>query len=121
MKAVMQAIWLMVVAFGNLIDIIVISAQSEDPNAGLSQAQEFFMFAGIMAIAVVLFILMSWNYKYVEDEKKEEDDGEKKRLSGPTTSTPLEFIRKNSSSSSSSSSDEEKETKKGEENKGFSE
>jgi dipeptide/tripeptide permease len=46
MKAVMQAIWLMVVAFGNLIDIIVISAQSEDPNAGLSQAQEFFMFAG---------------------------------------------------------------------------
>jgi type VI protein secretion system component VasK len=118
MKSVMTAIWLMVVAFGNLIDIIVISVQSEDPNAGLSQAQEFFMFAGIMAIAVVLFILMSWNYKYVEDEKKEEDDGEKKRLSGPTTSTPLEFIRKNSSSSSS---DEEKETKKGEENKGFSE
>jgi hypothetical protein len=28
----------MVVAFGNLIDIIVIAAQSEDPNAGLSQA-----------------------------------------------------------------------------------
>jgi hypothetical protein len=110
MKAVMQAIWLMVVAFGNLIDIIVISAQSEDPNAGLSQAQEFFMFAGIMAIAVVLFILMSWNYKYVEDEKKEED--EKKRLS--TVSN-----HQNDSSSSSSSSDDEND--KGQENKGFSE
>ena len=110
MKSVMTAIWLMVVAFGNLIDIIVISVQSEDPNAGLSQAQEFFMFAGIMAIAVVLFILMSWNYKYVEDEKKEED--EKKRLS--TVSN-----HQNDSSSSSSSSDDEND--KGQENKGFSE
>jgi high-affinity Fe2+/Pb2+ permease len=88
----------------------VISVQSEDPNAGLSQAQEFFMFAGIMAIAVVLFILMSWNYKYVEDEKKAED--EKKRLS--TVSN-----HQNDSSSSSSSSDDEND--KGQENKGFSE
>jgi hypothetical protein len=37
MKAVMQAIWLMVVAFGNLIDIIVISIQSGATGEGMSQ------------------------------------------------------------------------------------
>lgn len=36
MKSVMQAIWLLVVAFGNLIDIIVIQFQS-----GLSQVSGF--------------------------------------------------------------------------------
>uniref|UniRef100_A0A0P6F328 Oligopeptide transporter 1 n=1 Tax=Daphnia magna TaxID=35525 RepID=A0A0P6F328_9CRUS len=108
MKSVMQAIWLLVVAFGNLIDIIVIQFQSD-----MSQADEFFLFAGIMGIAVIIFTAMSWNYKYVEDEKKENED-EKKRLS--TLSD-----HKTDSSSSSSSSDEEVYAKKGEENKAFSE
>lgn len=108
MKSVMQAIWLLVVAFGNLIDIIVIQFQSD-----MSQADEFFLFAGIMGIAVIIFIAMSWNYKYVEDEKKENED-EKKRLSTASD-------HKTDSSSSSSSSDEEVYAKKGEENKAFSE
>jgi hypothetical protein len=66
------------------------------------------MFAGIMGIAVVLFTLMSWNYKYVEEIKIEE---EKKRLSAVSNH------KSDSSSSSSSDSDDEK----GKENKGFSE
>lgn len=66
------------------------------------------MFAGIMGIAVVLFTLMSWNYKYVEEIKSEE---EKKRLSAVSNH------KSDSSSSSSSDSDDEK----GKENKGFSE
>jgi hypothetical protein len=65
------------------------------------------MFAGIMGIAVILFTLMSWNYKYVEEIKNED---EKKR---PSSS------HKSDSSSSSSSSDDDDE--KGKENKGFSE
>ncbi|XP_045033705.1 solute carrier family 15 member 1 isoform X2 [Daphnia magna] len=108
MKSVMQSIWLLVNAFGNLIDIIVIQFQSD-----MSQADEFFLFAGIMGIAVIVFTAMSWNYKYVEDEKKE-NDNEKKRLSAASN-------HKTDSSSSSSSSDEEDETKKGEKNKAFSE
>ncbi|XP_046443386.1 solute carrier family 15 member 1-like [Daphnia pulex] len=108
MKSVMTAIWLMVVAFGNLIDIIVIAVQSGATGEGMSQASEFFMFAGIMGIAVVLFTLMSWNYKYVEDIKIED---EKKRLSAVSNH------KSDSSSSSSSDSDDEK----GKENKGFSE
>jgi hypothetical protein len=66
------------------------------------------MFAGIMGIAVVLFTLMSWNYKYVEEIKNED---EKKRLSAVSNH------KSDSSSSSSSDSDDEK----GKENKGFSE
>ncbi len=66
------------------------------------------MFAGIMGIAVVLFTLMSWNYKYVEETKNED---EKKRLSAVSNR------KSDSSSSSSSDSDDEK----GKENKGFSE
>ncbi|XP_057379153.1 solute carrier family 15 member 1-like [Daphnia carinata] len=104
MKSVMQAIWHLVDAFGNLIDIIVIQFQSD-----MSQADEFFLFAGIMGIAVIFFIAMSWNYKYVEDEQKEKED-EKKRLSV-----------NDKTDSSSSSSDEEGDEKKGEENKAFSE
>ncbi|XP_046631111.1 solute carrier family 15 member 2-like [Daphnia pulicaria] len=109
MKSVMTAIWLMVVAFGNLIDIIVIAVQSGATGEGMSQASEFFMFAGIMGIAVILFTLMSWNYKYVEEIKIED---EKKRLSAVPS-------HKSDSSSSSSSSDSDDE--KGKENKGFSE
>ncbi|KAI9551403.1 hypothetical protein GHT06_021736 [Daphnia sinensis] len=105
MKSVMQAIWLLVVAFGNLIDIIVIQFQSD-----MSQANEFFLFAGIMGIAVIIFTAMSWNYKYVEDEQKENE--EKKRLSASSD---------HKTDSSSSSSDEEGDAKKGEENKAFSE
>ena len=67
------------------------------------------MFAGIMGIAVIVFALMSWNYKYVEGEKKDED--EKKRLSAASN-------HQNDSSSSSSSDDE---NEKGKENSGFSE
>lgn len=66
------------------------------------------MFAGIMGIAVILFTLMSWNYKYVEEIKIED---EKKRLSA------VPSHKNDSSSSSSSDSDDEK----GKENKGFSE
>jgi hypothetical protein len=66
------------------------------------------MFAGIMGIAVILFTLMSWNYKYVEEIKNED---EKKRLSAVSNH------KSDSSSSSSSDSDDEK----GKENKGFSE
>lgn len=33
----MQAIWLLVVAFGNLIDIIVVQAESGSSGGGLSQ------------------------------------------------------------------------------------
>ncbi len=68
------------------------------------------MFAGIMGIAVILFTLMSWNYKYVEEIKIED---EKKRLSA----VPSHKSDSSSSSSSSSDSDDEK----GKENKGFSE
>jgi hypothetical protein len=58
-----------------------------------------------MAIAVVLFILLSWNYKYVEDVPTK-DDGEKKCPLETVTSTPMQSRKSSTTLSSSSSSSE---------------
>ena len=46
------------------------------------QANEFFLFAGIMGIAAIIFTIMTLPYKYVEtdDEKKSDTDDKKKPL-----------------------------------------
>lgn len=63
-----------------------------------------------MGIAVILYVLMCWSYKYVEDENVL-DEIEKERLSTSSSS---------SYSSDDHESSEDKE-EKGEENNGFSE
>ncbi|KAJ6638650.1 Peptide transporter family 1 [Pseudolycoriella hygida] len=59
MKSVLQACWLLAVAFGNIIVVIVAEVSFFD-----SQASEFFLFAGCMAVNVVLFIWLASRYKY---------------------------------------------------------
>merc|ERR1712192_300439 len=56
MKSVVQAAWLLAVAFGNIIVIIVASAKA------LDQASEFFMFAVLMILD--MFFLMFLAYRY---------------------------------------------------------
>jgi hypothetical protein len=56
MKSVVQAAWLLTVAFGNIIVIIVASAKA------LDQASEFFMFAILMLLD--MFLLMWLAYRY---------------------------------------------------------
>merc|ERR1711953_1079710 len=56
MKSVVQAAWLLTVAFGNIIVIIVASAKA------LGQASEFFMFAVLMILD--MFFLMFLAYRY---------------------------------------------------------
>lgn len=56
MKSVVQAAWLLTVAFGNIIVIIVASAKA------LDQASEFFMFAVLMILD--MFFLMFLAYRY---------------------------------------------------------
>ena len=56
MKSVVQAAWLLTVAFGNIIVIIVASAKA------LGQASEFFMFAILMILD--MFFLMFLAYRY---------------------------------------------------------
>ena len=69
MKSVLQAAWLLNVAFGNLIVILIAEAKAFD-----SQASEFFMFGIFMLLDMVLFSFLAYRYKYVKDIKKEDED-----------------------------------------------
>merc|ERR1719309_850654 len=57
MKSVLQAAWLLTVAGGNIIVIIVASAKS------LDQASEFFMFTILMIVDMLLLMFLAYRYK----------------------------------------------------------
>lgn len=61
MRSVLQAVWLLTVAFGNLIVITVAKLKAFD-----KQSSEFFLFAGLMATDMLLFILLAYRYKSVD-------------------------------------------------------
>jgi solute carrier family 15 oligopeptide transporter 1 len=86
MKAVMQSAWLMTVAFGNLIVVIIAELQIFD-----KQWKEFFLFAGLMFLDMVVFAYMAYKYEptdrfWLKDnevkENSDEDRSENKRISG---------------------------------------
>ncbi|XP_047115520.1 solute carrier family 15 member 1 isoform X1 [Schistocerca piceifrons] len=68
MKSVLASGWLLTVAFGNLIVIIVAEAKFFT-----SQAHEFFLFAGLMIADMAIFALMAMRYKYVEPLSQNDD------------------------------------------------
>ncbi|XP_015515414.2 peptide transporter family 1 isoform X1 [Neodiprion lecontei] len=68
MKALLQACWLLTVAFGNLIVVIVAEVAFFD-----SQASEFFLFAGLMFVDMLIFGILAWFYKYVEIAEDEDE------------------------------------------------
>jgi len=61
MKSVLQAAWLLTIAFGNVIVIIVAEAKA------FNQAGEFFMFACLMLVDMLLLTFLA--YRYVPREK----------------------------------------------------
>ena len=60
MKSCLQAAWLMTVAFGNL--IVVIEAES---HLFTNQMTEFFFFAAMLFVVMLVFVVMSVFYHYV--------------------------------------------------------
>uniref|UniRef100_A0A1A9Z1Z8 Oligopeptide transporter 1 n=1 Tax=Glossina pallidipes TaxID=7398 RepID=A0A1A9Z1Z8_GLOPL len=58
MKSVLQACWLLTVAIGNVIVVIVAELALFD-----SQASEFFLFAGLMFVDMLLFMVVAYYYK----------------------------------------------------------
>uniref|UniRef100_A0A8C4FDB1 Solute carrier family 15 member 2 n=1 Tax=Dicentrarchus labrax TaxID=13489 RepID=A0A8C4FDB1_DICLA len=78
MKSVLQAGWLLTVAFGNVIVLIVAEGSL------LSQWKEFLLFAGLLLGVFIIFSIMAYFYTYVDpdeldkiyagDAGKEEDD-----------------------------------------------
>jgi solute carrier family 15 oligopeptide transporter 1 len=76
MKAVLQAGWLLTTAFGNLIVVIIAEAKFFD-----SQANEFFLFAGLMFVDMAIFAFMAMKYKYVEmPEEEDEEENQSKEI-----------------------------------------
>ncbi|XP_045458412.1 peptide transporter family 1-like [Melitaea cinxia] len=61
MKSVLQSIWLLTVAFGNLIVILIVKGNFLD-----AQWKEFFLFAGLMLLDMLIFMTMAFRWKYVE-------------------------------------------------------
>ncbi|CAB1347066.1 unnamed protein product [Coregonus sp. 'balchen'] len=82
MKSVLQAGWLLTVAFGNVIVLIVAE------GAGLNQWMEFLLFAGLLVAVCIIFSIMAYFYTYVDPDEldklfpdktvNEDEDGLKK-------------------------------------------
>jgi solute carrier family 15 oligopeptide transporter 1 len=70
MKSILQAAWLLTVAIGNLIVFVVAESQIIS-----NQFYEYLFFAGLMAITTIVFGLIAFFYKYVEDENEASGDG----------------------------------------------
>ncbi|CAO1383586.1 unnamed protein product [Diamesa tonsa] len=60
MKSVLQGCWMLTIAFGNLIVVIIGAAKIFD-----SQANEFFLFAGLMFVDMVVFMFLARRYKAI--------------------------------------------------------
>ncbi|XP_017145485.1 peptide transporter family 1 isoform X1 [Drosophila miranda] len=67
MKSVLQACWLLTVAFGNVIVVIIAEAALFD-----SQASEFFLFAGLMFGDMLIFMVMAYYYQPNNPNKDDE-------------------------------------------------
>lgn len=69
MKSVLQAAWLLTVAVGNL--IVVIIAEAKFFNR---QSLEFFLFAGLMFVDMIIFAVLASRYTYVDEIQESESD-----------------------------------------------
>lgn len=74
MKSVLTAIWLLTTAFGNVIDMIISGSgmMKNDP------AGEFFVYASLMTVVMLVFIGLAWRYKSVSESGRRRtsvDDG----------------------------------------------
>ena len=84
MKAVLQAAWLLTVAFGNLIVVIIAEA-----NFFENQLYEYLLFAGLIFVFAVISGLMSYYYAYNNDSvspisESSKDKEDEKENSIPT-------------------------------------
>ncbi|XP_038572448.1 solute carrier family 15 member 1-like [Micropterus salmoides] len=114
MKSVLQAGWLLTVAVGNIIVLIVAEA------ATLSeQWAEYILFASLLMLVCVIFAIMAYFYTYTDPAKIEaefaqnaKDEKKKKKSSEKDSAELRDKPRKSSDYSSDSSFEEEsKQTK----------
>ncbi|XP_062390364.1 solute carrier family 15 member 2 isoform X2 [Sardina pilchardus] len=70
MKSVLQAGWLMTVAFGNVIVLIVAE------GAGMEQWMEFLLFACLLVGVCIIFSIMAYFYTYVDPDHLDKMHGD---------------------------------------------
>lgn len=73
MKSILQAAWLLTVAFGNLIVLVIAEADLLH-----NQAYEYLLFAGLMFATMIVFAIMT--YFYQSNDKKNETEKQDKAL-----------------------------------------
>jgi len=97
MKSVLQSLWLLTVSIGNII-VLIVAESSLVPN----QADEYFLFAGLIGGASLLFLFLAMRYEYIDesvfavpvegkggdnsdsDNSDSDDDGDKKSIASTT-------------------------------------
>ncbi|CAJ0594342.1 unnamed protein product [Cylicocyclus nassatus] len=82
MKSVLQALWLLTVFMGNVIDM-GISGTHIIPEP----AMEFFFYALLMILTMGIFIVLAMRYTYVEDVENDQPMQEKKRKASEDTNS----------------------------------
>jgi len=85
MKSVMQSLWYMTIAIGNLIVIIV--AESRFIK---SQVYEYIFFAGLLGLATIVFLALSYFYKYTDEQSQNENNTNK--VAPESDKKPLEKL-----------------------------
>jgi len=71
MKSVLQSFWLLTVSIGNII-VLIVAETSLIP----SQANEYYLFAGLIAAAAILFMILASQYEYVDESSFHQFDDE---------------------------------------------
>ncbi|XP_034032816.1 solute carrier family 15 member 1b isoform X2 [Thalassophryne amazonica] len=109
MKSVLQAGWLLTVAVGNII-VLIVSEAATLPD----QWAEYILFASLLVVVCIIFAVQAYFYTYTDPIKieaqfaqKEPEEKEKKQ----TLDTVKENLYENSIDSDSSSDEEERQTK----------
>ncbi|CAK9798135.1 Peptide transporter family 1 [Anthophora quadrimaculata] len=69
MKSLLQATWLLTVAFGNVL-VVIITAAFADAVFD-RQVYDLFLYAGLMFLDIIIFAILAKFYKYVEPAEEE--------------------------------------------------
>ncbi|XP_036946325.1 solute carrier family 15 member 1-like [Acanthopagrus latus] len=114
MKSVLQAGWLLTVAVGNIIVLIISEAATLD-----DQWAEYILFASLLVLVCIIFAVMAYFYTYIDPakieaqfaerkpEELEPDEKDRKKSLEMTKKDKVENHKEGRRSSKGSSSDEE--------------
>ena len=75
MKTVVQALYWLTVALGNVLDIVVMELISKNALNGSAQVYEFIIFAIIMLVDMIGLAFFTRNYLYKEERFQRKNSG----------------------------------------------